>query len=201
MNQRSILKRTVKPASYPVSLDDAKEDLRVQHTAEDALIDGLIAAATDYMDAPNGAIGKALMTQTWTLSVPHTDRWLRIYLPITPVQSIESITYFDADNVEQSLTVSGFHLYADDEDFAWIEPKSGVDWPQTFSRMDAITVTFIAGFGPSLFDVPDTIRHAIRLMVVHWYENRSAVVLGTTVEDLPMAVQSLINMNRKGWVA
>lgn len=193
-----ILKRTSPPAVKPVSLADAKLDLRVDQSDEDTLIESLISAATDYLEADNGAINKAFVTQTWTLSVKCPDRNYRIWLPVTPVQSITSIKYFDADNVEQTLTVSDFYFHGD-EDWAYIEPKQGVNWPSVYDRLDAITVEFVAGFGDAETDIPESIRHAIRLLVVHWYTNRSAAS-ETSVEELPLALQSLISVNRKGWV-
>jgi len=48
--------------------------------------------------------------------------------------------------------------------------------------------------------VPESIRQCIRLLVTHWYTNRSAVNVGTTSTEIPMAAQSLISINRKGWV-
>lgn len=195
-----ILKRTVKPAVLPVTLAESKSDLREDRTIEDALISSLIAASTDYLQAPNGAINKAFITQTWELSVPHTDRYGRVDLPVTPVQSIESITYFDGSNVQQTLNVADFHLYGE-EDWAYIVPKENKSWPSTYVRLDAITITFKAGFGDLSSDVPESIRHAIRLLVVHWFENRGVAVVGTIVAELPAALQSLISINRKGWVA
>jgi uncharacterized phiE125 gp8 family phage protein len=196
--RQHILKRVSAPAKKPVTLTDAKLDCRVDHEFEDTLIESLIAAATDYLDVPNGVIGKALITQTWSLSLPLPDRLYRIHLPVTPVQSIQSITYYDAENQTQSLAVEDFYFHGD-EDWAYIEPKDHVNWPGVYDRLDAITVTFVAGFGPEPEDVPETIRQAIRLLVVHWFTNRSAVNLGTIATEIPMAAQSLIAINRKGW--
>lgn len=196
--RQQILKRTTPPSVMPVALADAKLDLRVDQADEDTLIDSLIAAATDYLEAPNGAINKAFTTQTWTLSVKCPDRNYRIWLPVTPVQSITSISYYDADNVQQTLTVSDFYFHGD-EDWAYIEPKQGVTWPATYDRLDAITVEFVAGFGASADDVPQTIRQCVRLLVGHWYQNRSAVEVGTITSELPVAVDALISLNRKGW--
>lgn len=196
--RQQILKRTTPPSVKPVTLTDAKLDLRVDHADEDALIESLISAATDYLEADKGAINKAFITQSWTLSVKCPDRDYRIWLPVTPVQSITSIKYFDADNVEQTLTVSDFYFHGD-EDWAYIEPKQGVNWPSVYDRLDAIAVEFAAGFGDAETDVPETIRQCIRLLVAHWYTHRSAAS-EASVEELPLAVQSLISVNRKGWI-
>lgn len=197
--RQQILKRVTPPAVAPVALIDTKLNLRVDHADEDTNIESLIAAATDYLEAPNGAIGKAFITQSWALSVPCPDRDFRIHLPVTPVQSITSISYYDADDVSQTLTVGDFYLHGD-EDWAYIEPKPGVTWPGVYDRLDAITVEFVAGFGDTAAAVPQTIRQCVLLMVAHWYENREPVVVGSISSALPMAVDSLISMNRKGWV-
>jgi len=197
--KQQILKRTTPPIVNPVSLADAKLDLRVDHADEDTLIESLISAATDYLEANRGAINKAFLTQTWTLSLKYPDRDYRIWLPVTPVQSITSITYYDASNLEQVLAVSDFYLHCE-EDWAYIEPKPSVNWPGTYDRLDAINVEFVAGFGDAGIDVPESIRQCIRLLVTHWYTNRSAVNVGTTSTEIPMAAQSLISINRKGWV-
>lgn len=194
-----IIKRTVKPAVLPVRLDESKMDLRVDGSIEDAQIESLIMAATSYMEAPNGVINKAFITQTWTLSTHCADRYGRIYLPVTPVQSIESITYYDGQNQQQTLPVSDFHLYGE-EDWAYIIPKENKSWPPTYIRLDAITITFKAGFGDDESAVPDSIRQAIRMLVVHWFENRGTVIVGESISALPMALQSLISINRKGWI-
>lgn len=197
--RQQILKRTTPPAVKPVALADAKLDLRVDHADEDTLIESLISAATDYLEADKGVINKAFITQSWTLSVPCPDRDYRIWLPVTPVQSITAIQYYDADNVQQTLTVSDFYFHGD-EDWAYIEPKQGVNWPGVYDRLDAITVEFVAGFGDAETDVPESIRQCIRLLVTHWYSNRSAVEIGAIATEIPMAAESLISVNRKGWI-
>jgi uncharacterized phiE125 gp8 family phage protein len=200
MNSEYLLNRTVNAAAYPVTADEIKADLRIQHTNDDTRIAGLIAAATDFMDVPSGAIGKALIHQTWALSVESYDPDNGIVIPVTPVSSITSIQYFDTENVSRTLTVSDFHLYGN-QDRAWIKAKSGVVVPAVFNRLDAITVTFVAGFSDSSVGVPSSIRQAISILIAHWYENPTGFATGTTVTELPFAVQSLINLNRKGWVA
>jgi uncharacterized phiE125 gp8 family phage protein len=194
-----ILQRTVKPAVLPVTLAQAKADLREDRDIEDALIESLIMAATDFMEAPSGVIGKAFITQTWKLSVPCADRLGRIELPITPAQSIDSITYFDGAGNEQTATVSDFNFYGE-EDWAYLMPKTGKAWPALTDQIDAITITYKAGFGDSDSDIPMSINRAIRMLVVHWFENRGIAIVGTSVSHLPMAVQSLVSINRKGWV-
>jgi len=183
-------------ATYPVTTAECKSNLRVQHAADDDLINSLIAAATDYVSAPNGAINKSLVTESWALTMPSVSG--DIDLPITPVQSITTIQYWDTDNATQTLTVSDFTLTSD-EDCATLSPNTGITWPSTYVRDDAVTITFSTGFGDAGSDVPAAIRQAIILIVSHWYESRLAVS-DTNSKVIPMAADSIIAMNRKGWV-
>lgn len=190
-----LLTRTVAPASAPVTSAESKADLKIEHSDEDALISSLILAATEYAEQVSG---KALITQTWAYSVRSVSGNQALYLPVTPVQSISSISYFDTNNDSQTLTVSDFYFHGT-EDWAYIQPKQGQNWPGLYDRLDAITVTFVAGFGLAAA-VPVNIKQAIRLITAHWYRNRAAAS-DKPVMEIPMGAESLLGLSRKGWVA
>lgn len=188
-----LLNLTDAPAVAPVTVVEVKTDLKIEHDAEDTLLADLILAATDYV---SNVIGKSLVTQTWALSMRRVCN--RVNLPVFPAQSIASISYYDASNVSQSLVVGDFYIYSG-EDWAYIEPKAGTQWPAMYDRLDAITITFVAGFGDAAA-VPVTIKQAIRLIAAHWYRNRSPTVTGTIVSKVPMSADSLLSVHRAGWV-
>lgn len=193
-----LLKMTTAPAEFPVSVAEVKSDLRIQNTAEDTLFSDYIAQATEYVSGPNGVIGKALVSQTWQYSASKIESTGKLFIPLTPVQSISSITYFNAAGQSVSLTVNDYHFYSS-EDWAYLTPKTGVAWPNLQNRLDAITVTFICGFGAA-DAVPANIKRAIRLLVAHWYYNKSAVAIDVSVAEMPLGVDSLLSQNRQGWV-
>jgi uncharacterized phiE125 gp8 family phage protein len=190
-----LLVRTGAASVAPVSVAEVKLDQRIEHDDDDSLLQGLIAAATEYAQE---FVGKALIAQDWALSLRSAGRDGRISLPVTPVSALVSITYFDADNQAQSLNVSDFYLHGG-EDWAYIEPVNG-SWPAVYDRLDALTVTFTAGYGAAAEDVPSTIRQAIRLLVGHWYENRLAAS-DIVVQKIPFGADALLGLSRKGWVA
>jgi len=192
-----FLTKVAGAVALPVSVDDCKADSKVEHDDEDDLIESYILAACALVGGKSGIVGKVLTAETWDLKLSAFSSC--IVLPLSPVQSITSISYFDSDNQVQTLNVNDFYLYGD-EDGAFIEPKTGVVWPSVYARRDAITIRFVAGFGAAA-DVPANITRAIRLIVAHWYENRTAVLVGVTAQELPMAVESLLNISRKGWSA
>lgn len=44
-----------------------------------------------------------------------------------------------------------------------------------------------------LGEVPENIRHAMLMMIAHWFENREAVIVGESASELPFAVQALLS--------
>ena len=44
--------------------------------------------------------------------------------------------------------------------------------------LNAFEVAFTAGYGDEASDVPAPIRHALKLLVAHWFEHREPVVVG-----------------------
>lgn len=183
------------PAVPLVSTADAKLHCRIDHADEDALISALALAAGKTVQEQ---VGKALVTQSWKITLASIAGTQRLWLPVFPVQSITSIAYFDADNTGQTATLSDFGLHGD-EDHAWIEPKTGKTWPALYPRPDALAVTFVAGFGAAASDVPDHLILATRMLIAHWYENREAAA--GPLAEIPLGVQQLTGLSRKGWFA
>lgn len=186
------LVRTVAPAVLPVSLDEAKAHLRVDITTDDALITSMIKAATSYLDARK-AYGRALITQTWRADFAAFSDMMR--LPIRDALTVSSITYYDNFNVSQTLATSVYQLHADDGG-SYIALKPDQTWPSVYSRVDAVRVTWTAGFGPAASDVPEEVRLAIIAAVATHYQIRENVVIGPTVAELPMAAHHLLDASR-----
>jgi uncharacterized phiE125 gp8 family phage protein len=55
-----------------------------------------------------------------------------------------------------------------------------------------IEIDVECGYGDTASDVPEPLRQAIRLLVAHWYENRSIVSGAQTAAVLPVTVAALI---------
>jgi uncharacterized phiE125 gp8 family phage protein len=59
-------------------------------------------------------------------------------------------------------------------------------------------VTYGAGSVPDEYsdeewDAPEDIKQAVVLLVGHWFENREAVVAGSSQEQMPLAVDALLD--------
>lgn len=189
------LKRTALPASEPVTLADIKAHCRIEVSTDDALVAALISAAREYIERRTGM---AMVTQTWVMTF---DDWPEdeIELPVYPVQSISSITYVDTDGATQTLSGSIYQLDATG-DPATVSLAYGQTWPPARDQEASITLTFVAGYTGSGANVmPDGLKHAIRMLVGHWYENRETAIVGTTAAEMPMAVEALIAPYRRIW--
>lgn len=187
--------------AYPVTLTEAKAHLRVDYTTEDTLITTLILLATEYAEK---RLGRALTTQTWDLYYEDFNEALEndddadcIYIPFPPLQSITYIKYYDKDNVLQTLGASDYDVDIISEPGKVSLSATSSGFPGTYYRPNAVNIRFIAGYGAASTNVPETIRHAIKLLISHFYENREAITVGQGISgqiNLPTAIESLFGM-------
>jgi len=194
------LRQTAAPAAEPVTLDETRNHLRVEHDRDDVLIEQQIASARDYIE---GETGRQLITATWLLAFDAFPSTV-IRIPKPPLQSITSVKYYDGDGVQQTMDAADFQVdvYAEP---GRITPAYGTSWPTTRAMLNAVQVTFVAGFGDASTDVAAAVlgqklRQAVLLMVAHMYEFREPVITGTIVNTVPMAVKSIVQSCRSGWI-
>jgi len=188
-------------AATVVTLPIAKAHCRIDHPDDDALITALIAAAEAHLDGYSGILGRALLEQTWEQKFWNFYECNRnggafpcvykLRLPVGIASSIVSIHYYDSDNVDQTVGSAVYQLMTD-ELGSYVSLKPLQTWPATYYREDAVTIQWKAGYGATAALVPAAIRHAMLLLVGHWYENRESVVIGETAIELPMAVKALL---------
>lgn len=180
--------RVTPPASAILTIAEVKANLRVDHADEDPLIEGLIAAATAYLDSWSGVLGRALIEQAWRQDFPAFGPILR--LPLAPLVSVDAVIYRDRDDVEVTID-PGTYLVHEDVLGPYLRPRHGRSWPVTAIRDDAVSVTATYGYGQRSTDVPAAIRTAVLMLVGHLYEHREAVVVGASPSTMPMGVEAL----------
>lgn len=189
-----MLERLEAPDVTPVSLSDVKAQLRFTASDEDAYLTALIAAAVAFVDG-EGALGRAMIAQKWGQSMQYPAG--RVYLKMTPVTELTAVKYWDADNVQQTATLSDFRLVANGT-WAYVEPIDGAAWPTAFNRPDAVTLEYMAGYGETAANVPADLRHALLLLISHWYQNREASS-ESAVQEIPLGFEMLVNAHRVSW--
>ena len=182
------LEVTVAPSAEPLSTAEAKSHLRVDISDDDSLIDAQVEAARNYAEA---FCRRAFITQTlvlWLDAFPAGNG--EIILPRPPLQSVTSVSYTDVDGNAQTFASSKYIVDGKREP-ARITPAWNVDWPDTRAIVNAVSVTYVAGYGAASA-VPEAIIRAIAFLVGHLYENRESVVIGTTASTVPQAVEYLL---------
>jgi uncharacterized phiE125 gp8 family phage protein len=180
------------PTTYPVTLAQAQAQTRVNLARDDDYLNLLIAAATDYAEQYTG---KAIMEQTWELVLDGFSDVIQI--PKGPISSVTSVKYFDAANVEQTISNTNYAVDIAASP-AWIVRASNFSWPSTAAGVNNVTIRFIAGYAL----VPASIKHAILLLIGTWFEQRSAVAVDVrgVPTEIPIGVHALLDKFRPVFV-
>lgn len=185
---------TITPPSFlAVSVADMKAFLNLETSADDALLEAFIEAATD---AVRRYIKRSILTETLELQMDgfpnydddalirlgpgvHTGHYPSLLgfgnefdLPYAPVASVTSITVFDRANAS-ALVDAG--LYSVDLFGGRVYLNEGETWPTDLRVRDAVKVRYIVGTAAA--DVPKPILHAIKQHVAIMYECRMSCEL------------------------
>jgi len=176
------------PTQTPVSLDQAKSHLRVDHADDDAAILAMIKAATSMAEE---FLRRALCTQTIKLALP-TFPSCSIVLPRPPVQSIVAVRYVTEDGLTATIAnIDPDVVYELDEFEYLVVLRPGKSWPVTATHRTAAFVEYVAGYtSPEL--IPESIRQAILMTVGHFFANREDAITGTIAAAMPKGAESLL---------
>ncbi|MBK8772648.1 MAG: phage head-tail connector protein [Rhizobiales bacterium] len=157
------------PTIEPVTLAEAKVDLRVDHTEDDTLITGLIVAARQEAEV---LARRALINRTLEMALCGWPATAKIYLPYPPAVSVTSVTYYDISNVLQTMTAADYMLISDIEP-AIVALAYNKSWPSASLReVMPVRVRWVAGYGATAASVPDRYKVLIRSLVAVRYESR-----------------------------
>jgi uncharacterized phiE125 gp8 family phage protein len=177
---------TSAPALEPVTVAEAKAHLRVDSAAEDALIASLILTARLHIET---ALGLALITQGWRLSL---DRWpeaREVELPLRPLQAVEEVRIIGADGEATVIAASQYLVDVGSSPPRLVRRNA---LPAPGPAVNGIEIDLIAGYGDEASDVPATIRQALLLLVAHWHEHRHPIDVGAADTAVPAAVSELL---------
>lgn len=194
---------SVAPTSEPITLLQASDHLRVDSTEDQSYIKELISVAREYFDAVTGrssAIATYVLTaETWeSLFDPRHDvcdipRYSGYVIPIyrTPLLSVESIKYYapEAETLT-TMSASDYRVITGAEP-GRIQLKDSP--PSVDDRIDAIQITFKAGADCA----PAMSRHAIKMLVANFYEQRAPISFASASE-IPFTLKTIIEAQKIG---
>jgi len=160
----ATIEETIAPASEPLTAAEVKIHLGVgaSVTDYDARLTQLIAAARRKFERYTN---RRLINQTLAI---YLDQWPHgkvITMPISPISSVTSVQYYDADDVLQTLSAANYVT-----DFI-SEPNrinliDGEVWPDLkIGRPNRIKIIVVAGYGAASTDVPEGMITAMLMMI------------------------------------
>ena len=158
----------------------AKKHCRVDSDDEDELLELYIMAALNKVESYTG---RAISERDKTFFFSNFGDCLEF--PVSPVSAIVTIIYTDPDGDVQTLDAADFRLIAER-----VYPQAGQTFPDIqYPSEIAVTATI----GDAEAEGVEAMEQAQLLLIGHYYENREAVVVGSTPNTVPMAVKHLLD--------
>lgn len=186
-----------------MSIQDAVAFLRAAGGPEDtAVITSLIAVAREFVE---DFTGQALISSGWRLT---SDTWTGgeitwggdvMTIDRSPLVSVASVKYYaDGETALTTMDAADYTVITDtDRGFVMLN----IAPPSLADRPDAVQINFTAGRA-SPQEIQPTLLHAVRLLVAHFYELRTPVNVGNSVNDIPLGLTHILESQRvAGFVA
>ncbi len=198
-----LIPRLVTPPTVePVTNQECKDHLRVDHDDENDYIDTLITTARQRIEA---TLNRTLITTTWKVTLDNfpNSYWWNVWtcgnqwleLPRPRLLTVSSIVYTSQDGTPTTWSSSNYNVDTQSEPGRVMPIYTGF-WPIPRWDMATVAITYTAGYGATAASVPACIKHALKLLVSHYYELREPVNVGNIVTDIPMSIDYLLATER-----
>jgi len=171
--------RLTDPSIEPISVREAKEQIRSTQPQGDVMIMRFIRAARDAAEA---AMNRGLLTQTWQLTLNRFADviWLPQAAPLqndalaTPSTAV-IVEYYDIDGVLQTLASSAYYVDTVCRPARLLRAPQHV-WPNTQSDRltGSVVITYVVGW-TTPEAIPERIKHGIRLYVGYMNADRDGM--------------------------
>ncbi|MGH9505048.1 MAG: head-tail connector protein [Terriglobales bacterium] len=204
------------PTSEPVSLDEAKNFLRVDITDDDDFISLMITAARESCEAfcnrsfatkgylqtldafpyfADSQTNQGAYPPSYYSSPNYSTLWnysqmIKLFAP--PAIAVQSIEYIKPDGTTGTLAQNTDFVLDNVNEPARIFPMPGGIWPPCQYLPNAVRIHFTAGYGGDGNQaLPVRCKIAMLQLLANWYENREAAMQGNYGE-LPNHIQMLL---------
>jgi uncharacterized phiE125 gp8 family phage protein len=140
------------PTGLPVTLDEAKANMGIDGTDQDAVLTAWIMGVTAYAEQMTH---RAIMQQGWRVTLDAFPDAIRLEAP--KLLSVQSVNFVDAAGADQVLDPADYRVDTVSEP-GYIVPARGKAWPVTYDEINAVSVDYTCGYGNAPADVPAGIR-------------------------------------------
>jgi len=180
------------PSGEPLAAAELLDHVRELDTTQAPYLETLGVVARQHVEE---YCRRALLTQTWKLLLDAFPEDEFIRLPRPPLQSVTTVQYRDLTGT--LVTWDAANYVVDTASLPGrIHRAYGISWPSTRCQANAVEITYVAGYGTQPEAVPEPVRHALKLLVGHWYNIREPVITGTIATPLPLTVAALLGPYR-----
>lgn len=149
-----------------LTLDEARDQLRITHTAEDYYLNGLIPRARELFQARTG---HCLMPTTYELTLQKFAYAIELKMP--PIISITSVKYTDVDGAEQTLASTEYVLDNTSPLRGYVVHDVDVTYPDIYTGINGVRVRYQAGYATAAL-VPGVIKQWMLMQISNWFNNR-----------------------------
>lgn len=169
------------PTSEPITLEEAKKHCLVDFMTDDEQIETLLIPAARQVCEFTTA--RQFLTATWRITFdnfPDGD----VFLPLGSYQSLNKVTYWDADGVNQNIDVIDIGEWGSKN-----YPRLEYDWPVA----KKVAIEWTCGYGDDATAIPEALKQAMLIFVDHYYgHGREMVSVGLMVSKIPETARDLL---------
>lgn len=153
--------------TYALTLQEAKDHLRITSSSYDDYINTLIAAVQDFVEE---GYDLSLTQETFDLLLDEfpTESPYAIEIWKWPVSGITSVKYTDSDGNTQTVDSAD---YTTDTYSRVTRITPDDSWPTAKDIPNAVQVRFTTGFA-NPESIPEDLKLAMKLIIGDWYDNR-----------------------------
>jgi uncharacterized phiE125 gp8 family phage protein len=179
------------PAMEPITRDDAAQHVRIDSPEDLEYLAALVSVAREYIEGLTGRVAVLsellVVAPSWASFLGRSADTIKIMR--TPLVSVTSIKYYAPDASELTTMASEDYRVITSTEPGLIQITG--EFPSVDARPDAIQITFKAG-NPKPCDSSPMLRHAMKMVVAHLYEQRVPIAFAQA-HELPHTLNAIVS--------
>lgn len=174
------------PAVEPLAYADVAAHLRLDGTAQQALIESYIKAARMAVE---NITARALIHRTLRLVL---DEWCSVItLAKPPISSITAVSVTLLDGSTVTVPPTAYRLLLGDAETRLLIPNTAAVASPGIAA-GGIAIDYVAGYGATAAAVPQAFKTAMQLLIGAWYDQRVPNALSSHGGLMPAAALALL---------